>query len=69
MPRSVFVSSGQVNYLQNISVGHHFLHSDEPSDSGGKDAAPDPDELLLASLGGLHQYHGSNVCRKEGMAS
>ncbi len=51
MRRSVFVSSGQVNYLQNISVGHHVLQSDEPSDTGGKDAAPDPHELLLASLG------------------
>ncbi len=40
-----------VNYLQNISVGHHVLQSDEPSDNGGKDAAPDPHELLLASLG------------------
>ena len=51
MRRSVFVSSGQVNYLQNISVGHHVLQSDEPSDTGGEDAAPDPHELLLASLG------------------
>ena len=51
MRRSVFVSSGQVNFLQNISVGHHVLQSDEPSDTGGKDAAPDPHELLLASLG------------------
>src|SRR5882724_1753306 len=50
MRRSVFVSSEQVNYLQNISAGHHVLQSDEPSDNGGQDAAPDPHELLLASL-------------------
>ena len=37
--------------LQNISVGDHALQSDEPGVSGGKDAAPDPHELLLASLG------------------
>ena len=51
MPRDVFVKSGTSNYVQNISVGPHALNADEPGDSGGKDAGPNPHELLLAALG------------------
>jgi len=51
MPRSVRVNSGPSRYLQIISVGPHVLQADEPSDSGGNDAGPNPYELLLAALG------------------
>ena len=51
MTRAVLVDGGQVNYLQSISVGQHSFQADEPVDSGGLDAGPDPYELLLASLG------------------
>ena len=51
MSRSVFVHSGPSRYVQNISVGPHVLQADEPSDSGGDDAGPNPYELLLAVLG------------------
>ena len=51
MTRAVLVNGGQVNYVQNISVGHHLFQADEPVDSGGLDAGPDPYELLLAALG------------------
>ncbi len=51
MSRSVFVHSGPSRYVQNISVGPHVLQADEPSDSGGNDAGPNPYELLLAALG------------------
>lgn len=51
MARNISVSSGPVNYAQSISVGPHKLQSDEPSDIGGKDTGPNPEELLMASLG------------------
>ena len=51
MPRNVSVSSGPVNYAQSISVGPHKLQSDEPAAAGGKDAGPNAQELLMASLG------------------
>jgi putative redox protein len=51
MPRNVSVSSGPVKYAQNITVGPHVFQSDEPVDIGGNDAGPNPQELLMASLG------------------
>ena len=51
MSRVVEVRAECSGLLQNISVGTHFLHSDEPVDSGGRDAGPTPYELLLAALG------------------
>src|SRR4030095_16524586 len=37
--------------VQTISVGHHNFQGDEPFDVGGRDAGPNPFELLLAALG------------------
>ena len=51
MSRKVVVDGGRERYLQNISVGSHRYHADEPFDAGGRDAGPDPYELLLAALG------------------
>jgi putative redox protein len=51
MPRNVCVNSGSLRFVQNISVGPHVFQGDEPSENGGKDAGPDPYELLLAALG------------------
>jgi len=51
MPRSVSVTSGSARFVQNISVDHHLFRADEPSEHGGKDAGPDPHELLLSALG------------------
>src|SRR5215467_5661195 len=51
MTRAVIVRGGHGRYVQNISVGHHFLLGDEPADVGGQDAGPNPYELLLAALG------------------
>jgi putative redox protein len=51
MTRAVFVRGGEVRYVQNISVGHHSFQGDEPFDVGGRDAGPNPFELLLAALG------------------
>jgi putative redox protein len=51
MSRNVFVNSGSLRFVQNISVGPHVLQGDEPNENGGKDAGPDPFELILAALG------------------
>ena len=51
MPRNVSVNSVSSNFVQNIFVGPHALRADEPGDSGGNDAGPNPHELLLAALG------------------
>jgi len=48
---SVSVESASAEFLENISVGEHRLHADEPVSAGGQDAAPSPYELLLAALG------------------
>jgi putative redox protein len=37
-------------YRHVVKVRSHELGSDEPSDSGGTDSAPSPQELLAASL-------------------
>lgn len=51
MPRNVSVKSGCLKYAQTISAGPHQVHADEPTDQGGSDTGPDPEELLMASLG------------------
>jgi uncharacterized OsmC-like protein len=51
MSRNVSVNSGSLRFVQNISVGPHVLQGDEASGNGGKDAGPDPFELILAALG------------------
>ena len=51
MPRNVSVDSGPLKYAQTISVGPHVVRSDEPTDRGGKDMGPNPEELLMVSLG------------------
>jgi len=48
---NVSVESAAPEFLENISVGRHRLHADEPVTAGGQDAAPSPYELLLAALG------------------
>src|SRR5690348_7123509 len=51
MTRVVVVKGGEARYAQDISVGHHLFQGDEPFDVGGRDAGPNPFELLLAALG------------------
>jgi uncharacterized OsmC-like protein len=38
-------------FLQEISAGTHHFKADEPVSVGGTDAAPDPYDYLMASLG------------------
>jgi putative redox protein len=51
MARNVSVSSGPLKYAQGVSVGSHVFQADEPVDVGGGDIGPNPQELLMASLG------------------
>ena len=51
MTRAVIVKSGEDRYAQTILVGQHLFQGDEPFDVGGRDAGPNPYELLLAALG------------------
>ena len=37
-------------YRHVVAVRQHKLHADEPTESGGEDTAPSPQELLAASL-------------------
>ncbi len=47
----VVVSGGGHTFLQEISAGIHRFQADEPAGVGGTDAAPDPYDYLMASLG------------------
>ena len=51
MSRRVCVKSAPLRFVQNISVGPHAFQADESNEYGGKDAGPNPHELLLAALG------------------
>ena len=51
MARVVYVDTEAVPYLEDIAIGGHRLHGDEPSEAGGGDAGPSPYEFLLAALG------------------
>ncbi len=42
---------GTQRWLTRLEIGPHRLASDAPKSSGGKDLAPDPEELLLAAYG------------------
>jgi putative redox protein len=43
-------SIGQVNYATSIAAGRHALACDEGPELGGKDTAPNPYDLMCASL-------------------
>jgi len=45
------VRGGGHTFLQEISAGIHRFQADEPASVGGTDAAPDPYDYLMASLG------------------
>jgi putative redox protein len=47
----VLVEGPASGFAQQVSVGPHRLHSDEPVDAGGTDTGPSPYDLLLAALG------------------
>lgn len=50
-PPEVVVRGKGTSFSQEIVAGKHHLQADEPVDAGGKDAAPNPYDYLLAALG------------------
>ena len=48
---TVVVHGGASGLAQEIQIGGHRLHADEPTDAGGTDTGPSPYDLLLAALG------------------
>src|SRR5271167_4534535 len=50
-PPEVVVRGSAAGFAQEIAIGSHRLHSDEPKDAGGSDTGPSPYELLAAALG------------------
>lgn len=51
MSRFVVVTTTCAGLVHRVSVGPHLVLADEPIESGGMDADPNPYELLLAALG------------------
>jgi putative redox protein len=49
--KTVTVRTGHLAYAAIIQSGNHILVSDEPVEQGGSDQGPDPEKLLLGSLG------------------
>lgn len=44
------ISTRSGTFRQVVAVRHHRLYADEPTDQGGDDSGPSPQELLAASL-------------------
>jgi putative redox protein len=44
------VARQREKYTHDVKMGDHLLVADEPSDQGGLDEGPNPQELLAASL-------------------
>jgi ribosomal protein S12 methylthiotransferase accessory factor len=45
-------------------IGRHVVHTDQPVDSDGEDAAPSPFQLFLASIGTCAGIFVEGFCRK-----
>ena len=51
MIRDVLVNSTAAKFTQHVRIGSHSFPADEPTEQGGNDAGPNPEELVLAALG------------------
>jgi putative redox protein len=49
--REIVVKTAEGKFGQNVSVGPHTFHADEPREVGGVDGGPEPHEFLLIALG------------------
>jgi putative redox protein len=50
-PGHVIVRGTAAGFAQEIEIGSHELHADEPVSFGGTESGPSPYDLLLAALG------------------
>jgi uncharacterized OsmC-like protein len=50
-PADVVIRGNARGFLQDMIAGEHHLRADEPVSVGGKNAAPDPYDYVLAGLG------------------
>jgi putative redox protein len=64
--REIEVVSGDEPFRQTINVGPHVLTADEPAESGGGDAGPEPHELLLSALGACKAMTARMFARRKG---
>lgn len=68
-PGSVVVATdGQGNYSQHLFDGRHAWTADESPAQGGRDAGPNPHELLLLSLGACTSITLSMYAQRKGWA-
>lgn len=68
-PGSVVVATdGQGNYSQHLFDGRHAWTADESAARGGRDAGPNPHELMLLSLGACTSITLSMYAQRKGWA-
>jgi ribosomal protein S12 methylthiotransferase accessory factor len=53
----------------DAQVRGHVVHTDQPTDNGGENAAPSPFELFLASLGTCAGIFVQGFCAKRGLST
>jgi putative redox protein len=52
----------------DAQVGAHVVHTDQPRDNGGEDAAPNPFQLFLAAIGTCAGIFVQGFCAKRGIS-
>ena len=63
--RTAVVYGSAAGFAQEISVGGHHLHADEPIDQGGTDTGPTPYGLLISALGACTSMTLSSYARRK----
>lgn len=64
--RAVARRAGPEDYTHQVEVRQHRLTTDEPSNDGGQDKGPTPQELLAASLAGCTAITLEMYARRKG---
>ena len=62
----VIVRGTAAGFAQEVEIGSHELHADEPVSYGGTDTGPSPYDLLLAALGSCTSMTIGLYARKRG---
>jgi putative redox protein len=63
--RTATVFGSSAGFAQEISVGGHHLHADEPIAQGGTDTGPTPYGLLICALGACTSMTVSSYARRK----